>query len=301
MCICVSTDLTAVMCVVGYVSNMSLYRYGISKRAWPSNRPIPVSNSEIPPLFNLGVLHCVLISWNLSFLQLNCCLKDKPLSVSSTCIFHVPKWIHCFFVIAAHLVRTHFLKISISPLHSLQLNMSLEPSSQGIWVKCIHTKWIHMYYHSALNCLQVILYSWNAAWSIGLLQSCGQGLSLALVGIIMLWRPNGVLFVKDLSLQPEGEVPSLHQLKSFIIIIETVLGVTGKPCELQTLIEESMSFVKPWIRKLKPHFMSKPMHIHVTYVNIKANHIGTMMPLCIALCTREDYVLWTKVQPESRP
>jgi hypothetical protein len=58
----------------------------------------------------------------------------------------------------------------------------------------------------------------------------------------MLWRPNGVLFVKDLSLQPEGEVPSLHQLKSFI---ETVLGVTGKPCELQTLIEESMSFVKP--------------------------------------------------------
>lgn len=77
------------------------------------------------------------------------------------------------------------------------------------------------------------------------MQSCGQGLSLALEGIIMLWRPNGVLFVKDLSLQPEGEVPSLHQLKSFIIIIETVLGVTGKPCELQTLIEESMSFVKP--------------------------------------------------------
>jgi hypothetical protein len=183
MCICVSTDLTAVMCAVGYVSNMSLYRYGISKRAWPSNRPIPVSNSEIPPLFNLGVLHCVLISWNLPFLQLNCCLKDKPLSVSSTCIFHVPKWIHCFFVIAAHLVRIHFLKISISPLHSLQPNMSLEPSFQGIWVKCIHTQWIHMYYNSALNCLQVILYSWNAAWSIGLLQSCGQGLSLALVGI----------------------------------------------------------------------------------------------------------------------
>jgi hypothetical protein len=67
-----------------------------------------------------------------------------------------------------------------------------------------------MYYNSPLNCLQVILYSWNAAWSIGLLQSCGQGLSLALEGIIMLWRPNGVLFVKDLSLQPEGEVPSLH-------------------------------------------------------------------------------------------
>ncbi len=129
MCICVSTDLTAVMCVVGYVSNMSLHRYGISKRAWPSNRPIPVSNSEISPLFNLGVLHCVLISWNLPFLQLNGCFKDKPLSVSSTCIFHVPKWIHCFFVITAHLVRTHFLKISISLLHSLQLNMSLEPSS----------------------------------------------------------------------------------------------------------------------------------------------------------------------------
>jgi hypothetical protein len=70
---------------------------------------------------------------------------------------------------------------------------------------------------------------------------------------------------------------------------------------LQTLIEESMSFVKPWIRKLKLHFMSKPMHIHVTYVNIKANHIGTMMPLCTTLSTREDYVLWTKVQPESRP
>jgi hypothetical protein len=33
------------------------------------------------------------------------------------------------------------------------------------------------------------------------------------------------------------------------------------------------------------------MHIHVTYVIINVNHIGTMMLLCIALCTREDYVL----------